>query len=86
MPGIDTSMPSRAAINPLSWDPSLSEVMSASAMITRAKFSNGPKATPIFASGGVSSTRTSQDSPPPMREAALPRPSARPGYPARASG
>lgn len=72
-------MPKRAAISPLICEPSLSEVIRTSAITTSANVSKGPKATPTRASGGVSSTSTSQDRLPPTSDAATPSPSARPG-------
>ncbi len=84
-PGRDSMAPSSAAIRPLSSEPPLSEAISISATQTMAKFSHGPKAMARRASGGASSTRANQDSTPPTMEPALPRPSARPGWPALAS-
>ena len=85
MPGYDTSMPSSPAESPLRNDPSDSDEIRISAITMTAKFSNGPNATATSASGGASSTSATHDRTPPTSDDALPRPSARPGWPRRAS-
>ena len=78
-------MPSSPAERPLRNDPSDSDEIRISASMIAAKFSKGPNATAMPASGGASSTSAAQDSVPPTREEELPSPSARPGWPRRAS-
>jgi hypothetical protein len=85
MPGKDTSMPSRPAESPLRKEASDSDEIRIRAMTITAKFSNGPNATARRASGGDSSTSALHDRAPPTRDEALPSPSARPGWPRRAS-
>ena len=85
-PGTPTSMPSRPAISPRTKEPRLSDEIITRARSAREKFSKGPNCRPSLASGGDSSTSAIQDNPPPTTEALIPRPSARPGWPARASG
>ena len=78
-------MPSSPADRPLRNDPSDSDEIRISASMMTAKFSNGPNATAMLASGGASSTSAAHDSVPPTSDEELPRPSARPGWPRRAS-
>ena len=85
MPGYDTSMPSRPAERPLRNEPSDSDEIRISAITMTAKFSNGPNATAMLASGGASSTSATHDRVPPISDDELPSPSARPGSPRRAS-
>ena len=85
-PGIETSIPSRPEISPLTRDPSLTEAISTIAIMISVKYSNGPNLVARIDSGLVTVNSTPQATSPPTKDAVIPRPRARPGRPERAIG
>ena len=85
-PGIATNIPSAPESSPLTIDPWLTEAISTMAMTTRVKYSNGPNRVAKSDKGSDTKTRNTQDTMPPTNDAAMPKPSARPGWPLRAMG
>ena len=81
-----TSMPSRPEMMPRSSEPSLTEAMRTIAISTRLKISNGPNFVASSDSGRDRATRKIQARQPPKKEALIPKPSARAGWPPRAMG
>lgn len=79
-------MPNNPASSPFVTEPWLSVAIRTSAMNTSAKFSNGPKTSAKRAIQGDSNTSASHDKAPPISDAEMPRPNARPGLPPRAIG
>ena len=85
-PGIETSMPSSAAIRPLSMDPRLSDGDQHQRHADHGEDLPGTEHHRDPGERGVRRTRATQEKAPPTIDAALPRPSARPGRPAFAIG